>query len=232
MPALPPNPATASLTPAEGGAARPRGGAGRRSSRAATPAGSDAMSPQRLTCLPRRLPCATTCPISRSTAGCSGSLSAATRPPLSRDAAITYWVRSLLPIEKKSAGSSSIAMAAAGISTMMPSGGMSAATLGRQLGEARPRRQLARLLDSSGVATIGSMTLSGPCDGGAQQRAHLGAEQLGPVQAQADAAQAEERVALAGRLRPGSGLSPPTSSVRIDAPACRRPAASRRGIGA
>ena len=65
-----------------------------------TPPGSEAMSPHRLTGAPRWRHHGA--PPGRSTgarpAG-SGSLRAATRPPASRDAAMTYWVRSLLPIE-------------------------------------------------------------------------------------------------------------------------------------
>ena len=155
------------------------------------------MSPHRLTGTDVAAPWRTTWPIRRSTAGCSGSFSAATRPPASREAAITYWVRSLLPIEKNSAGIRSIATAAAGVSTMMPKGGISAATpSGRSSAEAGGE-ELARLLPArSAVATIGSITLSGRAHGGAQQGADLRPEQLGPVQAQAQAAQAEERVAL------------------------------------
>ena len=56
----------------------------------------------------------------------------------------------------------------------------------------------------------------------ARQRAELDAEHLRPRQRQADAAQAEERIALASMVSPAIGLSPPASSVRID----DRPAAA------
>ncbi|MBK8908979.1 MAG: hypothetical protein IPM60_14055 [Rhodospirillales bacterium] len=46
----------------------------------------------------------TTIRMRRSTAGSSGSISSATRPPASREAAITYCVRSFEPIEAKSTG--------------------------------------------------------------------------------------------------------------------------------
>ena len=42
---------------------------------------------------------------------------------MSRPAAITYWTRSLLPIDMKSAANSAARKAAAGTSTIMPSGG-------------------------------------------------------------------------------------------------------------
>ena len=59
--------------------------------------------------------------MSRSTAGCSGSASAAT-PAFPRSAAIVYWVRSLVPTEKKSTSGArwSATSAAEGTSSIMP----------------------------------------------------------------------------------------------------------------
>ena len=109
---------------------------------------------------------------------------------------MTYWVRSLLPIEKKSAGIRSMATAAAGVSTMMPRGGISAATPAAR----SSARQAAKTACASCELARGrhhrQHHLERPADGGAQQRADLGPEQLGPIQAQAQSAQAEEGVAL------------------------------------
>ena len=69
--------------------------------------GSPPASPQRLTSRPICRPCRATDAISRSTAGFSGSARSATAP-MSRPAAVTYWVRSFEPIEKKSASKRSI----------------------------------------------------------------------------------------------------------------------------
>src|SRR5450631_3736033 len=85
--------------------------------------GSPPASPQRLTLRPMAEPCAATRVIRRKTAGWLASLRAATAS-LSRAAAMTYCVRSLDPIEKKAASSKSMAMAAAGTSTITPSGGI------------------------------------------------------------------------------------------------------------
>ncbi len=75
---------------------------------------------------------------------------------------MTYWVRSLLPIEKKSAGIRSTATAAAGVSTMMPSGGILASAFSAS-SSARQAAKSSRVSWSSpAVATIGSITLSGP----------------------------------------------------------------------
>ena len=125
----------------------------------------------------------------------------ATRPPPSRDAAMTYWVRSLLPIEKKSAGIRSMVMAAAGVSTMMPSGGISASAPSAQELRQAGGEELPRLRRTPpAVATIGSMTFERRPTRGAQQRPDLRPEQLRPIEAQAQAAQAEERIGL-GRQR-------------------------------
>ncbi len=59
--------------------------------------------------------------------------------------------------------------------------------------------------------------------GGARSAPDLHAEDLGPRQRQPDAAQAEERVGLPSTVKPGTGLSPPASTVRMVTGLARRP---------
>ena len=114
------------------------------------------MSPQRLTSRSSRAPAAITAPIRRITAGLPGSFNAATAA-VSRALAVTYCVRSLLPIEKNAASmNSSGVIATAGTSTMMPSAGrwhgtppaLSSAITSSSRAAARPL--------SAGTVTIGS----------------------------------------------------------------------------
>ena len=164
------------------------------------------MSPHRLTGSFVSLPWATTSPMRRSTAGCSGSLKAATRPPPSREAAITYWVRSLLPIEKKAAGSVSIARAEAGVSTMMPRGGI-VASVPSARSSARQRSKNALASSSSAaMVTIGSITFSGPSVAARSSARTCGLEKIRPVEAEAEPAQAEEGVALRWQADAGQRL--------------------------
>src|SRR6266446_3926300 len=95
-------------------------------SNAPTASGSPPASPHRLTSRPLARPCSATIRIKRSTAGLSGLARSATAA-MSRPAAVTYCVRSFEPIEKKAASKRSTSRAAAGTSTMIPSGGRVAA---------------------------------------------------------------------------------------------------------
>ena len=83
--------------------------------------GSAAASPQTPTGLPISTPAAAVFSIRRSTAGCHGSVNVARLDDI-RSAAIVYWVRSLVPIEKKSTSLRNACgmIATAGTSTMIP----------------------------------------------------------------------------------------------------------------
>jgi len=89
-----------------------------------TAAGSEPSAPQSPTHLLCNEAPSTIAEMARSTAGCRPS---SLRPSVgcTRSIARMYWVRSLLPIEKKSAtvAKRSASMAAAGVSTMLPSSG-------------------------------------------------------------------------------------------------------------
>ena len=86
--------------------------------------------------------------MSDSSAGCHGSSSSA-RAPHIRSAAKVYWLRSLVPMLRKSTSASSTEArsAADGISTMTPTVDSPAA-----------RHQVANCLASAAVATIGAIT--------------------------------------------------------------------------
>ena len=106
-------------------------------------------------------------------------------------------------------------IATAGTSTMMPSGG-------QRRGDALGLRAPADLLANSFAAGLELVRqgdhrehdLEIAAHRGARQRAELDAEDVRPRQAQPDAAHAEERIGLA-IVKPGTGLSPPASKVRI-----------------
>ncbi len=82
---------------------------------------SPAISPQTLTPLPCALHSAMVCATSCSTAGCSGSYRCATDSS-ARSIASVYWIRSLVPIDRKSKYFRKMrsVRAAAGISIMAP----------------------------------------------------------------------------------------------------------------
>ena len=109
--------------------------------------GSAAASPQTPTGLPASVPAWAVIAISWSTAGCQGSVRWA-RSVAIRSAAIAYWVRSLVPMERKSTTSSirCASSAALGISTITPA--------------LRPRARTfaEKSAASATVATIGAIT--------------------------------------------------------------------------
>ena len=127
----------------------------------------------------------------------------AARPPAARAAdcvrsiASVYWVRSLVPIEKKSASCAnwSASSAADAVSTMMPTGDRRHAE--RQRALAPPSSRAAR--HSASVAIIGNMIATLPARDARRIARSCVREELRPVQHQADAALAEERVRLGGR---------------------------------
>src|SRR3984885_3436679 len=124
--------------------------------------GSPPASPQRLTPRPDSRPYRATDAISRMTAGFSGSARSATAP-ISRPAAVTYWVRSLEPIEKKSASNWSTAIAAAGTSIMIPSFGRAAGTPSRARLAMASSSSLRAASSSAGTVPMGSMPRRSPC---------------------------------------------------------------------
>ena len=113
--------------------------------RAVASTGSAAASPQTPTGLPACLPASAVIAISCSTAGCQASVRCA-RSVAIRSAAIVYWVRSLVPIDRKSTTSSIwwASSAALGISTITPGlepvGAHLAGEL-RRLGDGRHHRR-------------------------------------------------------------------------------------------
>ena len=82
---------------------------------------SPAISPQMAVGMFSRSPAVIVISMMRITAGCVGRNMLATRL-LTRSTAIVYWVRSFVPMEKKSTSraSTSVMMAALGTSIMMP----------------------------------------------------------------------------------------------------------------
>jgi hypothetical protein len=109
--------------------------------------GSAAASPHTPTGLPARSPAAAVIAMRRRTAGCHGSVRVARGEDI-RSAASVYWVRSFVPIEKKSTSAmkASARMATAGTSTMMPG----------EMPLSRARAEKSRA--SSTVETIGAIT--------------------------------------------------------------------------
>ena len=129
----------------------------------------------------------------RSTAGDSPSTCGASRG-WPRSIASVYWVRSFVPIEKKSTSVAnwSASSAADGTSTMMPASMRGASS------RCRSSSRMARAArHSSSVAIIGNMTATLPSPAAREDRPQLRAQQLGTVQQHADAALAEKRIVLA-----------------------------------
>ena len=171
--------------------------------------GSLAMSPHRLTGVPVSRPWRATAAMRRSTAGCDGSFSAATRAS-SREEAVTYCVRSFEPMEKNCASpNSSGAMATAGTSTMMPSGGGLQAMPWRSSSARHDLEQRCRPRNLLRHRHHGDHHLELPMHGGARQRPAAGCGT--PLHAPASAAR---------RAGPGTGSPRPRASARGSA--CRR----------
>ena len=109
---------------------------------------------------------------------------------------------------KKSASSASASAdsAAPGVSIMMPSGGsFSGIRSPRRRSRRATRSYISRAARTSAtVVTIGSITRTGPADGGAQDGGELRLQQLRLAQQQPDAAQAERRIGV-GDVRHDAG---------------------------
>ena len=126
--------------------------------------GCDAISPQTLTSSPACSPMSTTRRMRRSTAGCSG-VNRLARLAFPRSTARVYWTRSLVPMLRNatSAARVSAATAAAGVSTITPSGMSrrnSAPRAANSLG--RFGHQVARLPDLVHETMSGSMMRRSP----------------------------------------------------------------------
>ena len=113
-------------------------------------------------------------------------------------------------------------MAAAGTSTIIPSGGRrwgSPPAASEAIASSRSARVAA---SSSGMVTIGTMISTRPIRGGAGERAQLRAEEWPVLQREPHAAQAEERVRLAVLGDTGNRLvAAGVEGADGDGPACR-----------
>ena len=173
------------------------------------------MLPQTLTSAPARAPWRATRSTARAPPG--RGRPADRRAPRRRGSPpVVYWMRSLVPIEKKSAAKSATRSAAAGTSTIMPKAGMRASRPSpRSASTARSMSRRASSI-SLGTLTIGTMTFSGPAGRGAGERAQLHREHVRARQATgAGRARPGTGWLSPSGVRPGIGLSPPASSVRI-----------------
>ena len=172
-----------------------------------------AISPQSVTCLPALLQALMTVARTRSTGGARGWQRWLTLG-LSRSAAIRYWTRSLLPIDTKStSGSMSlIEIAAAGTSSIIPSG-----TSANGLFSARScwaaRRTIAfSLRTSSTVVIIGNISLTcvptvWATAAARENCAELCIEELRMFERQPNAAPTHERIGfLMGVTKVGNGF--------------------------
>ena len=154
--------------------------------------------------------------MSRSTAGWIGSFSAATRAVIARDA-VTYCVRSLEPMEKKAASRNrSGAMATAGTSTMMPSGGLRAGDAVVQQVCHAPRRAVRPPAPvPPGCVTIGIMTLRSPCAAARARARSCVRKTSGRASVRRTPRRPRKGLASPSGVRPRIGLSPPMSRVRM-----------------
>ena len=134
-----------------------------------------------------------------------------------------YWIRSLLPIDMKSASKSVARNAAAGTSTIMPSGGTAASTPASGQPVDRLLEQLAEGLELRRYADHRRHDLEVPADGGARQGAQLDGEDLRPGERQPEPPQPEERVALALGRQTGDRLVAARVQGPDDHRAARRP---------
>ena len=151
-----------------------------------------AMPPQTPTHLPRERAPSTVCAIRRSTAGLRPSTCGASFG-CPRSIASVYCVRSLVPIEKKSASRANCAamIAAAGTSTMMPTG------MGGTPRLAASSASIAfTSRSSSSVATIGNITLTLPKAAARRIARSCVAQDFRTVEADSHPALAEERIVL------------------------------------
>ena len=134
---------------------------------------------------------------------------------LSRAAAITYCVKSFEPIEKKATSEkSSGAIATDGTSTMMPSGGMACGSPAAARFFASSANSAAARAYSSGTDIIGNITFRLPWT------AALSSARIWTRKTSGRAS--DRRMPLKPRnglpsstVKPGTGLSPPASMVRI-----------------
>ena len=160
---------------------------------------------------PRSAPCALSAlaiaiAMSFSTAGCSGSYRCATASSV-RSIASVYWIRSLVPIDRKSsfARNDEIASAAAGISIMPPTStprSNGTAALAQRLLRLRDHRE--RLVDLADRGEHRHQDLHLAVVRRAQDRAQLREEQPRLGEAEAHGAQAQRRIGRHARpARPG-----------------------------
>ena len=168
--------------------------------------GSAAASPHTPTGLPTASPASAANWTSRSTAGCQGSVSWA-RALAIRSAAIAYWVRSLVPMEKKStsARKRSAWSATEGTSTMMPGF------------RPRARQRAENSKASSTVGTMGAITHASATPAPAAASAIASSWRStspGLVQPRRMPRTPSEGLASSSWLANGTGLSEPASSVR------------------
>ncbi len=151
----------------------------------------------------------------RSTAGCRAE-ARSDSSGLVRSAASVYWMRSLVPIEKKSAwrASTSAMSAAAGTSTMIPS--WTVAAHGRpsaRSAAARASRRARTAVTSSAVETMGSMTRSSPSGTAPSSAVSWSSSRAGWRSPRRTPRTPRAGLASGGTSRQAAGLSPPTSSV-------------------
>ena len=188
------------------------------SSRTPTPtsataaSGSPASSPQ----TPTQRPCAsaasTTAAMRRSTGARDAAPSSEASVALPRSAAIVYWARSFVPIEKKSTSGATCAAASAsaGTSTMTPTS--SSAALPRAARSASRCARAAR--SSSSVATIGNISFSG-CSAATRRTARSWVRNSsGSASERRIPRRPRNGLSSGAWRRNGSGLSAPASSVR------------------
>ena len=136
--------------------------------------------------------------IRRSTDGSAAEYSSAT-VSLVRSTASVYWIRSLVPIEKKSTSFArwSAIRAAAGTSTMMPTGRFSRIACPSAASSAATSSRTARACrNSSRVETQGEQDPDVAQGAGPEDRPELGPEQARVAEREPQAAQAEARVGL------------------------------------
>ena len=177
--------------------------------------GSAAASPQMPTQMPASVAAWAVSSMSRRTAGWDVRLSFSSRA-LVRSTAMVYWVRSFVPIEKNW---TSFAKSAAQSGSRRLDHD---ADLGHRPVDAFRRQFPAAFFHHRlGCPNLGDVRNHREHDPElalgrrAQERTKLRLEEVGQVEAHPDAAPAKEGVFLLFLIDPGSGLSPPTSSVRM-----------------
>ena len=164
--------------------------------------------------MPCSRPNAATAAISRSTEGCRTLFKCAT-DALSRAAAITYCVRSLEPIEKNATFAKACgAIATEGTSTMMPSGGILCGTPWPAKSRASSANSAAARSYSSATAIIGNITFRLPC-GAARSSARIWTRKISGRASDSLMPRSPRNGLLSSTVKPGTGLSPPASTVRM-----------------